>query len=171
MEKKGEGKVLKPAQLYKEELQEENIKSWYKPENIFWDGGTGGSYIEIHEDNYNHHQFVSVDRDDYVIGYIEYQVDWQSMSADRFGVISFDKGNVLFAKDVYKAVCDLFNVYHMNRVGWYAFADNPAVRGYRSFIKKHGGRECGYCRQIAKLMDGKLHDGIQFEILAGEFRQ
>lgn len=30
MEKKGEFRVLKPAQLYKEELQEENIKSWYK---------------------------------------------------------------------------------------------------------------------------------------------
>ena len=42
MEKKGEFRVLKPAQLYKDKLQEENIKSWYRTENIFWDGGTGG---------------------------------------------------------------------------------------------------------------------------------
>ena len=28
--------MLQPAQLYEAELQEENIKSWYKPENIYW---------------------------------------------------------------------------------------------------------------------------------------
>lgn len=32
--------MLKPAQLYEQQLQEENLKAWYKPENIFWNGGT-----------------------------------------------------------------------------------------------------------------------------------
>lgn len=163
--------MLKPAQLYREKLQEENIKAWYRPENIFWDGGSGDSQINIREDNYYCHQFVSVDKSDNVIGYISYAVDWAAMNADRFGIISFDKGNVLFVKDVYTAICDLFEKYRMNRVSWYAFADNPAVRGYRNFIKKHGGRECAYHRQVAKLMDGRLHDSIEFEILAEEFHR
>lgn len=163
--------MLKPAQLYAEKLQEENIKSWYKPENIFWEGGTGSSQIDIGEDNYNCHQFVSVDKDDNVIGYIVYSIDWQAMNADRFGIISYDKGNLIFVKDVYTVICNLFEIYHMNRVSWFAFADNPAVRGYRNFIKKHGGRECAFQRQIAKLMDGKLHDSVSFEILAEEWRK
>lgn len=163
--------MLKPAQLYKERLQEENIKAWYKPENMFWSFGTGTDQINIREDNYNWHQFVSVDNQDKVIGYIAYAVDWAAMNADRFGIISFDKGNALFAKDVYTAICDLFEKYHMNRVGWYAIADNPAIRGYRNFIKKHGGRECGHYRQNVKLQDGLLHDGVSFEILAEEFRK
>lgn len=54
--------MLKPAQLYKDKLQEENIKAWYKPENIFWNGGYGDSLINIKEDNYDCHQFVSVDK-------------------------------------------------------------------------------------------------------------
>lgn len=162
--------MLKPAQLYQEKLQEENIKSWYKPENIYWNGWYGDSQITIMENNYDGHQFVSVDKDDNVIGYIAYNVDWAAMSADRFGIISFNKGSIEFAKDLYKAICDLFNVYHMNRVAWCAFVDNPAVRGYRNFIKKHGGRECGYHRQKVKLMDGKLHDSVEFEILAEEFK-
>lgn len=162
--------MLKPAQLYQEKLQEENIKSWYKPENIYWNGWYGDSQITIMENNYDGHQFVSVDKDDNVIGYIAYNVDWAAMSADRFGIISFNKGSIEFAKDLYKAICDLFNVYHMNRVSWCAFVDNPAVRGYRNFIKKHGGRECGYHRQKVKLMDGKLHDSVEFEILAEEFK-
>lgn len=162
--------MLKPAQLYQEKLQEENIKSWYKPENFFWNGWYGDSRITIMENNYDGHQFVSVDKDDNVIGYIAYNVDWAAMSADRFGIISFNKSSIEFAKDLYKVICDLFNVYHMNRVSWCAYADNPAIRGYRNFIKKHGGRECGYHRQIVKLMDGKLHDSVEFEILAEELK-
>lgn len=161
--------MLKAAQLYTEKLQEENIKSWYKPENIFWEGGTWSSQIDIEENNYNRHQFVSVDKNENIIGYITYNVDWAAMSADRFGIISFRKGNVEFAKDVYKVICNLFEVYHMNRISWFAFTDNPAIKSYRNFIKKHGGRECAYYRQIAKLQDGKLHDSVVFEILANEF--
>lgn len=93
------------------------------------------------------------------------------MCADRFGIISFDKGNIEFIRDVYKVICDLFEVYNMNRVSWCAYTDNPAIRGYRNFIKRHGGVECAYHRQIARLQDGKLHDNVEFEILAEEFRR
>lgn len=163
--------MLKPAQLYKDRLQEENIKSWYRPENIFWSGWTGDSQINIQEDNYEWHQFVSVDKEEQVIGYIAYNINWTAMSADRFGIISFQKGSIEFAKDLYKAICDLFEVYHMNRIAWTAYTDNPAIRGYRRFIKKHGGRECGYHRQTARLQDGRLHDSVDFEVLASEFHR
>lgn len=161
--------MLMPAQLYQDELQAENIKAWYKPENIFWNGGNGDSTIDLPENNYYSHCFVSVDNHDNVIGYIAYSVDWSAMSADRFGIISYKKNSIEFAKDVYEAICNLFEVYHMNRISWVAYVDNPAIRGYRNFIKKHGGRECGYYRQIARLQDGKLHDSVTFEILAEEF--
>lgn len=161
--------MLKPAQLYKEKLEEENIKAWYKPENIFWNGGTGDTTINLPDDNYERHCFVSVDKDDNIIGYIAYSVDWSAMSADQFGIISYRKNSLEFAKDVYKVICDLFETYHMNRLSWCSYADNPAIRGYRNFIKKHGGKECGYYRQIARLQDGKLHDSVDFEILAEEF--
>lgn len=163
--------MLKPAQLYKNQLYEENTKSWYKPENIFWNGGTGDSQINLHDNNYDCHQFVSVDKNDNVIGYICYSVDWAAMSADRFGIISFKKSSIEFARDVYIAICNIFERYHLNRIQWFCFADNPAIRGYRNFIKKHGGRECGHYRQVARLQDGKLHDSAQFEILAEEFKK
>ncbi len=44
----------------------------------------------------------------------------------------------------------------MNRVSWSAFVENPAVKGYRNFIKKHGGRECAYHRQVAKTTGWKV---------------
>lgn len=163
--------MLKPAQAYKDRLYEEYINTWYKHENIFYTGWTGNSMPELPDNNYDSHHFVSVDKNGHLIGYISYSVDWIAMSADRFGIISFDRGNVLFAKDVYKAICDLFGVYNMNRISWCAYVDNPAIRGYRNFIRKHGGRECGYHRQIARLQDGKLHDSVEFEILRNEFKK
>lgn len=163
--------MLRPAQLYKEQLEIKNIESWYDPKNIYYHGGTGEYSINVPDNNAEVHSFVSIDKDDNVIGYIGYNVDWQAMSVDNFGMISFDKGNLEFVKDIYKAICDCFEVYHMNRISWYCYADNPAIRGYRNFIKRHGGRECGYFRQYIKLRDGRLHDSVCFEVLASEFKK
>lgn len=161
--------MLKPAQLYKKELLEKNMRAWYQPENIYWNGGPGDYGIDLPDNNYNRHCFVSVDSNNEVIGYISYSVDWEIMSVDGMAVISYSKGNLVFIRDLYKAIRDLFEVYHMNRVSWACYADNPALRGYRNFIKRYGGKECGYYRQIARLQDGKLHDSVVFEILESEF--
>lgn len=163
--------MLRPAQLYKNKLYDEYVKTWYKPENMFYTGYIGDRVPEIPDNNYDSHHFVSVDKNDNLIGYIAYSVDWVSMNADRFGIISFDRGNIEFGKDVYRVICNLFKKYHMNRISWHAYVENPAVRAYRNFIKKHGGRECGYYRQNVKLQDGRLHDSVQFEILAEEFKE
>ena len=163
--------MLQPAQLYREKLREEMCNSRYDLKNIFYSGWTGNSLPNLPDNNYDSHHFVSVDDNNNVVGYVSYSINWLAMSASDFGIISFKKGNIMFAKDVYKVICDLFDVYNMNRISWVAYADNPAIRGYRNFIKKHGGRECGYRRQVAKLQDGKLHDSVEFEILASEFRK
>ena len=162
--------MLRPAQLYKDRLYKEYIKTWYDSNYMYYTGWTGDQAPEIPDNNYDSHHFVSVDKDDNIIGYINYSVNWVPMSADRFGIISFKKGNIEFARDVYNAICDLFEKYHMNRISWLAYVENPAIRAYRNFIKRHGGRECGYYRQIARLQDGKFHDSVCFEILASEFK-
>lgn len=163
--------MLKPAQLYKDRLYEEYIKTWYNPKYMYYTGWTGDRVPEIPDNNYDSHHFVSVNKMDNLIGYISYSIDWISMSANRFGILSFSGPNLEFAKDVYQVVCDLFEKYHMNRISWFAYVENPAIRAYRNFIERHGGRECGYYRQIAKLQDGKFHDSVQFEILAEEFKR
>lgn len=163
--------MLKPAQLYENELQEENIKSWYDQRNMYESGCPGFWCIEFSNNNHDCHQFVSVDKNDNIIGFISYDLDWVTMSAKNFGIISYKKNSLEFAKDLYKVICDLFEVYNMNRITWKCFADNPAIRGYRNFIKKHGGVECGYQRECVKLQDGLLHDSVDFEILAKEFHR
>ena len=163
--------MLRPAQEYAQLLQEENVKAWYKPENMYWNGGVGDYDISLPESNENRHCFVSVNDSNEVIGYISYATDWAAMSVSNVCIISYRKKSVVFARDVYTAICNIFDVYNMNRIEWHCYADNPAIRGYRKFIKRHGGKECGYYRQDTKLQDGKLHDSVAFEILRDEFHK
>lgn len=163
--------MLKAAQLYETELQKKNYESWYNTDNMYWHGGCGEYRIELCDNTSNVHQFVSVDKNNNVIGYISYSVDWDSESASQFAIISYDKGNLLFIRDVQKAINNIFFKYNFNRMEWWGYKDNPAINGYRKFIKRFGGRECGYLRQTSKLMDGKLHDSVMFEILKQDLKR
>lgn len=157
--------MLKPAQLYKEELTKKGIETWYDMNYQWYHGGGGSREFLIPDNSYENRCFAAVDKDDNVIGYLAYSVSQDSQSAYNFGAISFDRGNPIMAMDMRQLIADIFFKYNMNRVDWCCFADNPAIKGYRSFIKRYGGRECGYFRKQCRLLDGKLHDSVCFEIL------
>lgn len=147
------------------------IQGWYDLDNMYYHGGPASYSIDLPDNNSEAHCFVSISsRDNEVIGYISYNVDYQVMSADNFGFISFDKGNLTFVDDTYNLIMDLFLKYNFNRVAWYCYADNPAIQGYRNFIDKFGGREAAYLRQTTKLLDGKIHDSVIFEILREDLK-
>ena len=162
--------MLKPAQLYEEKLQKANIESWYDLKNKYWHGWCSEYKISLDNNNGQCHQFVSIDKNDNVIGYISSSVDWTNMSANCFGMISFDKGNLQFVKDLHTVINDIFYKYKFNRIEWFCYADNPAMKGYRKFIKRFGGRECGYLRQTTKLMDGNMHESVTFQILKEDIK-
>ena len=162
--------MLKPAQLYVKQLDAKLVNGWYDSENIFYSRDPGESFSCLTDHNRDDHDFVSVDESGNVIGYVGYSICWITRSAYHLGIISFDKGNLTFIKDVYQAIYDCFYKHNMNRLEWTCHADNPAIRGYRKFIKLCGGVECGYQRQCQMLPDGKLHDQVRFEILKEEFK-
>lgn len=156
--------MLRPAQLYKEELLKKHYEQWYRPETNYYSGLCNWS-LDIKDDNGEKRQFVSVDKNNKVIGYIAYNVEWTTRSASSFGMISYEKGNLEFVRDLYKTVYDLFLVENFNRVEWWCFTDNPAVRGYKNFIKRFGGRIAGELHKSCMFSDGSLHDSYIFEIL------
>lgn len=161
--------MLKPAQLYKDELNKKMIEGWYDIDNMYYHSSPASYSIDLSDNNLESHSFVSISKEE-IVGYISYCVDYQVMSADNFGFISFDKGNITFIKDTFQLIKDLFYKYNFNRVAWGCYADNPAIRGYRKFIEKFGGREVAYLRQTTKLLDGKIHDSVIFEILKEDIK-
>lgn len=163
--------MLKSALLYKDQISDLYLETWYNPEYMYYTMSSGTEQFHFDNNNFDHHQFASVDDKDNVIGVITYTVDYQAMSATSFGAIAFQKMNGVFMKDLRQAVEDIFFKYNMNRLAFYAVADNPAVRGYKNFVKRYGGTICGYEHECCKLMDGKLHDYISFEIMAKDFKE
>lgn len=169
--------MLANAQLYETEIKRLSMKIWYDPDFIYYFGGTGQSAITLPETNKDQFCFVSLNSKQEVNGYISYFVDWEIKSAYGWQIINFNKKKesnqelVEFARDLHKAVSDCFEVYNMNKVSWFCYADNPAIRGYRNYIRKHGGRECGYERDEILLLDGKIHDLVRFEILKSEYKK
>lgn len=161
--------MLKPAQLYREELNKVCTAQWYDLRNMYYHSSVVMSEYNIPDSTEYGHYFVSVDKDDNVIGYLAYCTDHSARRVYNMGLISFDKGNLEFIRDIYQAFKNIFEVYHMHSMEWFCYADNPAIKGYRRLVKKYHGRECGYFRDESVLLDGKFHDSVKFEILDSDY--
>ena len=163
--------MLRLANLYADELKRKLAEASIDPQYMYYfTQPTGGYFDRTFSDNTVwSHDFVSVDNNGNIIGHIGYGVDAFARSANNFGFLSFDIGNTVFIRDAYRSVRDIFEKYNLNRMSWHAVVDNPVTASYRRLCKRLGGRENGYERQSVLLMDGKLHDGISFEVLAEDY--
>ena len=160
--------MLKPAQLYKNELQRKYIDRWYDISAQYYVSGAERNALDIPDDPDNRCYFACVNHLDNVVGYFSYSIDWQAHSVARIGLISFvDVPNILLINDVIKHIKSLFANNNIRRVEWGAYEDNPAMRGYEKLAARFGGRKIGTYRQCCMLLDGKLHDFSVFEILKG----
>lgn len=162
--------MLKPAQNYITEIKTKYADTMYDLNYQYYHADRWTSFPSISEDNCWKHQFASVDANNNVIGYISYSINLSAESCDNFTIISFDKGNLTFVRDIQQAVDDIFNKYNFNRLEFQCFVGNTALRGYRNFIKRYGGREVGTLKQVNKLIDGKLYDAVIFEILKEDYK-
>lgn len=158
--------MLKPAQLYKDELQRKYIERWYDISAQYYVSGAERNALDIPDEPDNRCYFACVDHQDNVVGYFSYSIDWQAHSVARIGLISFvETPNILLINDVIKHIKSLFANNNIRRVEWGAYEDNPAMRGYEKLAARFGGRKIGTYRQCCMLLDGKLHDFSVFEIL------
>lgn len=157
--------MLDNAKKYEQEIQDKFFDTWYDMKYQYYRDTSGDRIPQLPDNCYDRRSFVSLDKEGKVIGFISYSYNDTTGGANSFGIINFGKPSYTFANDVLQVVADIFFKYKLNRIEWWCFADNPAIKGYRKFIKRFGGREVGHLREVSRLMDGKLHDGVIFEIL------
>lgn len=149
-------------------LRRKMIDTWYDPE--YFSYYSNEMFIPDFSSSPNgHRDFVSLNERGDIIGYFSYQVDVRTMSASNFGLISFEKGNLIFLRDVMQAIDDIFVKFNLNRMEWMCYASNPALSGYRKFIKRYGGEEVGVLHKAALTADGLLQDVHLFELMAEDY--
>lgn len=159
--------MLKNVKLYEAEAERKSRETWYDLKYQWWCSCAGTRDFDFADNNYNYHCFVSINpKTDEVVGLMGYEVDWTSKSTNGFYAASFDeKGSTIFARDLLQMIDDIFMKYNFNRMEWRCWADNPAIRGYRKFCKRVGGREVGVLKKAGILLDGQTHDSVIFELL------
>lgn len=160
--------MLKPAILYKEEIAKQFMNYFYSMD-MFYETGSMETWIpEIPDksDGYSFHWAI-VDVEDKLIGFLSYCIDFYSGNMSRFGLISFDRGNILIGKSVFEEIERCINDYHLHRVEWRMIGGNPAERGYDAFLKRHNGTK-HILKDAVRDRYGKYHDDIIYEIIIGE---
>ena len=156
--------MLHPAKLYEDELNKKHISTWYDDRYQYYHGICHNK-IDIYDNDDMCRQFVSVDEQDNVIGFISYNIDWSSRNCYHFSVISYDINNKIVIKDTITAILDIFYKYKFNRLEFRCYDANPVARSYNRFIKNIGGNFIGIAHEIFMCNDGKLHNQYLFEIL------
>lgn len=155
--------MLKPAHLYQEQLKQRMLNTWYDPEyQWYYDANPYIPEFPDYPDNYR--QFVSVDKNDNVIGYFSYKFNPATRRAFNFGIINFTEDKLTFGKDLKSFIEDIFWKYGLSFIEFFAFVENPAIDMYNKFIQTYGGRKVGMLRQAAMTQDGNPHDVFLFEI-------
>lgn len=155
--------MLVPAILYKEQIIE-NMQQYFYTNDMMYLTGCLTNWTPTIYDNPNECQFqyAIVTTDKELIGFLSYEIDWYSSKVYNFGLFSFDKGNSLVGREVFKKLKELINTFH--RVEWRAVSGNPACRGYDNFIKRYEGKK-HILKDSIKDKDGNYHDDIIYEIV------
>lgn len=158
--------MLKPAVVYRDQIQKEFQRYYYTTDMMYETGCLEQWCPEIAEcPNESQFQYAIVDKNEKLIGYLGYSVDWYASIAYNFGLFSFDRGNILVGRDVYKKLNELVNRFH--RVEWRAISGNPACRSYDRFIEKHNGNK-HVLKDAIRDRTGNYHDDIIYEIVGGK---
>lgn len=159
--------MLKPAILYKEEIQK-NFQKYYYTQDMFYETGCFENWCpNLDTDNESLFNWAIVDSKDNLIGFLSYSIDFYSSNMSRFGLISFDRGNIIVGKSVFDEIERCIKEYHLHRVEWRMVGGNHAERGYDHFLKRYGGTK-HILKDALKDRQGKYHDDIIYEIIIQE---
>lgn len=157
--------ILKLAYTYRDQLQQlfNNIifqeKYKYYNFNNYWNYN-----FELCENSWDRIEMVSVDEENYVRGFLSASINRIADSVSSLGIINFYDVNIVFAKDLYQFIKDLFLKFNFRKIEFTVVVGNPIEKMYDKYIQKYNGRIVGIKKQSTKLQDNKYYDVKMYEI-------
>lgn len=157
--------MLIPAILRQEELKTKFHEVCYSKDMFYLSGDMCNWIPDINTiPSYNDIQYAIIDKNDDLIGYFAYNIDWYASNACGFALISFDRGNTTVAFDVWKEIKKLVYVYKIHRMEFCVVCGNPVERHYDRFCEKYNG--CKHVlRDCVKTSEGEYCDKAIYEII------
>ncbi len=157
--------MMIPAVL-KYNLLKDKFREKYYSKDMFYVSGDMNNWIpDIDLDPYsNNFQYAIIDKNDNLIGYFAYSIDWYASNAYAFSLISFDKGNVTVAFDVRRAIKKIINFYKIHRAEFCVVCGNPVEKHYDKFCRKYNGSKY-ILHDCIKTADGEYRNKAIYEII------
>lgn len=157
--------MLRPAILYKDEIIRKFREQFYTRDMMYVCGDIDNWSPDIVEcpDEFTF-QFAVVNEHNNCIGFIGFKIDWYSSYANRFAIMSFDKGNILFGKALKEIIYMLVYDFKLHKIEWGMISGNPVEKSYDKFCKKYNGNKYIFHDSI-KDKRGNYHDRIIYEVI------
>lgn len=135
----------------------------------YYNGSSSYDAYESAKTTWNMNEFVSLDSDGKVIGYIKYSIDRDTYNCHSLQIINFSDNKITFGIDTMKCLEDIFVKFQFNKLSYCVVVGNPIEKTYDKLTSKYGGRIVGTRLKQCKLMDGKFYDLKIYEILRDDF--
>lgn len=161
--------MLDTAINHRDELIEKMRQTWFQEKYKFWNNANYYEEQGIAESTWNDHQFVSLDSEGNVIGYIGYKIDRSSDYVYCLNIINFTDNKTAFGMDAGEVLKNIFEKFHFRKLCFSVVVGNPIEETYDKMIKKFGGRISGYQKEHVRLIDGQFHNEKLYEILSRDY--
>lgn len=160
--------MLDNAKKYILEINDKMMDTWYDEKYKFYHWNWH-SEITIDDSDWDNMNFVSIDDDYNVLGYISFHIDRTIYGVESFSAINFSDNTIIFGKDLHTVLNDIFTKFNFNRLEFSVIIGNPVEKYYDKLIEKHNGRIIGIRRNARKTMDNQLYDEKIYEILREDY--
>lgn len=162
--------MLDLALNHEKELTKKYRTVWYDKKYNYYFNGQFRKDIKIQEDNWYVMQFVSLDLNNEIVGYINLSIDRSCNFIDEISLINFtDKISLILIKDLYILIQKSFEEYNFNKINFTVNIGNPIEKSYDKIVLKYGGRIVGIKQQESILPDGTLIDNKIYEIMRNDY--
>jgi len=162
--------MLKTAYLYRDEVNKKMAEIAFNPKYMFYNFGTYWSFdYKIADNSWDAMQFVSVDKDNHIIGYLTAETDRVHDKIGNLGIINFQDAYPIFAHDLGNFLTSIFDKFNFRKIEFLVVIGNPIESSYDKIISKYGGRIIGVKKESAKLIDNKYYDVKLYEIFKRDY--
>jgi len=158
--------MLDAAIKHKDKLKILLASTWFDEKYKYYHLDWAGEF-ELSESNWNLHQFVSIDSNGDIIGYMGYNVDRTAYYAKSLAITNFRNdtpSKFTFGQDVFQAIKNIFKKFNFNKLVFECVVGNPVQKTYRRLINDYNGRIVGVFKQHVILQDGQMYDIEMYEI-------
>ena len=159
--------MLKPAIQYQDQLATLYQAAWFDDRYKYY-FTSHHRILKLEDNTWEWHEFVSIDGEGKVLGYIYYRIDRWTNNCYNFGAINFTN-NPLFGRDVIQVIRDIFEKFNFNKLHFSVVVGNPVEKTYDRLCQKYGGHILCIEKAETKLMDGKYHDMKRYEIFREDY--